>query len=286
MMRTARSFVLAALAAAAVAAVVFAARLGSDADPALPGLTQRRATTAGADRPPASRVQPGPVIRFTVGSVPTSVDIIRRSGALAARTTVLFLHGWGLTKRADYRSWMRHLAATGNTVLAPRYLRSARDDPALVRGRVLRAVRRALERVEVAPGSLVVVGHSAGAALAADYAAAARANGLPSPAAVFAVYPGRRILGFPNGIPEVDPSRIPSSTRLVALAGARDSVVGQQPARALVDRASTIPSSRRRFVLVSSPKVSDHLGPLRDTPPARAVFWRRLDRLIAAIREG
>lgn len=285
MRRPAPALVLAALAtAAAVAAAAFAVRLGSDAGPASSRVTERSATTTHADRLPASAAKPGPVVRFTIGSVPTSVDIVRRSGTRTPRTTVLFLHGWGLTSRADYRAWLRHLAAMGNTVLAPRYLRSARDDPALVRRRVLRAVRRALERVEVARGSLVVVGHSAGAALAADYAAIARASGLPVPAAVFAVFPGRRILGFPGGIPEADPARIARSTRLVALAGESDRVVGQEPARALVARATTIPSSRRRFVLVSNPKVSDHLAPLRDTPPARAAFWRRLDRLIATVR--
>ena len=228
--------------------------------------------------------RPRPLIRFTVGRGSRSAAIVRRAGASGPQPVVVFLHGWGLTDEAAYRSWVRHLAATGNTVIVPRYQRNAQADPSRVRSWALAGIRRALGRVTIAPGTLVVAGHSAGASIAADYAATARSTGLPLPVGVFAVYPGRRILGYPSGIPEADPARIPSTTFLTVLASSNDSVVGLEPARALYRRASAIPVSRRRLTVVRDPASADHYAPTRSGQAARRTFWRRLDRFIASAR--
>ena len=233
------------------------------------------------EAPPAP---PRPIIRFRVGQGRTSAAIVRRAGSTGRRPVVIFLHGWGLQQASAYRGWIRHLAATGNTVIVPRYQLDASADPGTVRAAALAGIRRALRRAPAAPGSLVVAGHSAGGALAADYAAVAADEGLPRPAAVFAVYPGRRILGYPGGIPEAGPGRLAPGTRLLVLAGANDTVVGDGPARDLVRRATQIPLERRRVLRVTHPAVADHYGPLRATAPARAAFWRRLDRLMARAR--
>ena len=198
---------------------------------------------------------------------------------------VVFLHGWGYQSANNYRAWIRHLARRGNAVIVPRYQTSANADPAGVRGEMLRGVRIALRHIEALPRTLVVAGHSAGAALAVDYAAVARSHGLPRPRAVYAVYPGRAIRGT-AGIPAADLARISPDTRLRVLAGARDTVVGQGPARQLVEAAIAVPSWRRRIVRVSRPEVADHLAPLRSSSAARTTFWRRLDRLIDAVRSG
>lgn len=197
---------------------------------------------------------------------------------------VIFLHGWGLVERSDYRPWIRHLAREGNQVIVPRYQRDEHSDPGRSLGDAVAGIRRALRRAPGAGRLLVVAGHSAGGALAADYAASAQARGLPRALAVFSVYPGRRILGYPRGIPEVDPARIPSGTRIVSMAGARDTVVGQAPARALIRDATQVVSTRKRYVLVNGRSVAGHYGPTRATRTARRVFWSRLDRLIAAAR--
>ena len=127
----------------------------------------------------------------------------------------------------------------------------------------------------------MVAGHSAGGALAADYAGIARSVGLPVPLAVFSAYPGRKLPRLPFGIPELDPARIPAATRLVALAGTSDRVVGMRPARRLARLAG---ARRRQLVVIRDPAVSDHLGPQRADAPARREFWARLDRLIRAAR--
>ena len=98
---------------------------------------------------------------------------------------------------------------------------------------------------------------------------------------MFSAYPGRRLPRLPFGIPELDPGRIPASTRVVALAGTRDRVVGMRPARRLARLAG---ARRRSLVIVSNPAAADHLGPQRADATARREFWDRLDRLIEVAR--
>ena len=191
---------------------------------------------------------------------------------------VLFLHGWGATRPRFYRPWLDHLARAGNAVIYPRYQDSFVDDPAQVLGNVLAGVRLALGEIDEKPGSLVVAGHSAGGALAADYAAIAGSAKLPVPVAVFSAYPGRTLRRIGVGIPEIDPSRTPASTEVVALAGSRDRVVGSRVARRIAR------ATGGRLVVVSDPRASDHLGPQRADAAAREQFWTRLDALIRRAR--
>ena len=97
----------------------------------------------------------------------------------------------------------------------------------------------------------------------------------------FSAYPGRRLEGVPFGLPELDPGKIPAVTRVVALAGTRDRVVGMGPARRLARLAG---ARRRSLVVVRDPAAADHLGPQRADATARREFWARLDRLIEAAR--
>ncbi len=243
------------LAAALVVAVLFAAGCGgSEAKPKL--LTE------------------------TVGSGPQTTTIIRPD-VDRKLPVVLFLHGWGGNRPRYYRPWLEHLAREGNAVIYPRYQDSVVEPPPQVLGNVLAGTGLALARVNEDPRSLVVAGHSAGGALAADYAGIARSVGLPVPVAVFSAYPGRRLPRLPFGIPEVDPARIPAATRLIALAGTNDRVVGMRPARRLARLAG---ARRRQLVVIRDPAVSDHLGPQRADAPSRRAFWARLDRLIRAAR--
>jgi acetyl esterase/lipase len=227
----------------------------------------------GGTEPPKLRTE-------TVGSGPQTATIIRPD-VDRRLPVVVFLHGWGGNRPRFYRPWLEHLAREGNAVIYPRYQNSVLEPPPQVLGNVLAGVRLALRRIEEDPGAVVVAGHSAGGALAADYAGIARSVGLPVPVAVFSAYPGRRLPRLPFGIPEVDPARIPASTRLIALAGTRDRVVGMRPARRLARRAG---ARRRSLVVVRDPAVSDHLGPQRADAAARREFWARLDRLIREAR--
>jgi len=220
-----------------------------------------------------------PIRRLRVGRGANAAVIAYRGRLETERPAVVFLHGWGVTI-SRYDGWIDHLVRLGDTVIAPRYQTSPQADPAGVRAAAVAGVRRALDRVQVTPGTLVMAGHSAGGALAADLAVVASSgSALPRPAAIFAVFPGRAILGYPGGIPAQPLSKLPRATRLTALAGADDRIVGQAPARAMADAATTLPSSRRRFILVKDPRVDDHYAPTRDGRAAQRAFWHRLDRL-------
>ena len=245
------------------------------ADPARSTPTPRHTASPAPARPPR-------LVRRVVGRGAGAATIVRQD-APGALPGVLFLHGWGYQRPRDYRAWIRHLARRGNVVIVPRYQRDARSDPATVRRAMLAGVRRALAKADVDSEGFVAAGHSAGGALAADYAAVADGAGLPTPRALFVAYPGRAIIGTP-GIPAADLSRIPAATRMLVMAGTTDTVVGTAPARATFDGALAIPPGRKRLLLVRDRRVADHLAPLRTGPAARRAFWRRLDRLIARAR--
>ena len=209
-----------------------------------------------------------------IGDGPAAVTIIRPEGLEEDVPVVLFLHGWGATEPRAYRPWLEHLAREGNAVVYPRYQDSFAEPPAQVLGNVVLGVRAALARLDEDPGSLVAAGHSAGGALASDYAAVARSVGLPVPRAVFAAYPGRRFAGARIGIPEAGP--IPRGVAVLALRGADDRVVDQGAAREI--------GARGRLVVVGAAGARDHLAPQRDDPVSRREFWDRLDALIDAAR--
>jgi len=219
-----------------------------------------------------------PLRRITVG---TGATIVLRGSPAERRRVVVLLHGWKLLGPEAYRRWSEHLARLGSIVILPRYQTATAQDTSAVLANAKVGIRAALDRLRLRPSSLVVAGHSAGAALAADYAATAADAGLPAPAAVFAVYPGRAIRDNPP-IPESDASLIAADTRIVVLAGASDDVVGEGPARELVAAATGVQPERRDFVVVDAPGADKHFDPVLDGRPVRREIWRRLDRLVTA----
>ena len=241
---------------------------------ALPSPSRSPAATGGL-----AEERRGDLVYATGGEGPGRVTVIRRADARGPLPLVLFLHGWGATEPRFYRGWVEHLARAGNAVIYPRYQDSVAEPPTQVLGNALVGVRIALGELDAEPDSLVVAGHSAGGGLAADYAAIARRTGLPVPRAVFSVYPGRAFRGVPFGIPPAGP--VPDGVALRVLTGAHDRVVDPRDARAIYAGAET---RDRRLETIRTLGASDHLDPQRDTPIARAVFWARLDALIAEAR--
>jgi acetyl esterase/lipase len=222
--------------------------------------------------------------RTTVGQGARSAIVLTPIDATGPLPVVVFLHGWRSLDTRDYDPWLEHLVARGNAVIYPVFEPVAFSFPQRWLADALAGVRTALATMDAAPSSLVVAGHSAGGALAADYAAVAPSVGLPAAQAVFAVYPGRRVRGLPGAIPAADLARTPPSTRILTLAGDDDEAVGDEEARAIVSASVRVPRSRRRFALVTDDAVDDHRAPQRADQPARREFWARLDRLIAEAR--
>ena len=253
-----------------------------DPDPKTPRAAapaQRQHRVGDPDRTTPLTRAPARLQRLVVGRGARSAVVIRIRAA-GPQPAVIFLHGWRLVGRDAYRAWFTHLARRGATVIAPRYqLRSTTaTDKAL--DNALAGVRAALQRVPVRTDSVTVAGHSAGGALAADYAAVAAREGLPRARSVLAIYPGRALRDS-AGIPPADLSQIPAATRLIAMASPADQVVGDRPARELVAAATAIAPASRRLIAVTQPDADHHYAPLSNTATARRIFWRQLDRLVA-----
>jgi len=223
--------------------------------------------------------RPARVDRLVVGRGARAAVVLRRRGARAGDPVVVFLHGWTAVSPAAYRPWLEHLAAGGSTVVYPIYQEVPFVDVRTPLHNVRSGVRAALRRIG-RHGPVIAAGHSAGGALAADLAASARAAGLPVPRAVYAVYPGRSLRGFPLRLTGPRLARIPAGVRIVALASPTDRVVGTATARGIVRGARRVPAGRRTLRIIRSRAVGDHLGPQRDGARERRTFWRPLDGLV------
>lgn len=225
---------------------------------------------------------PLPIRRDHVGRGASAAVIAYRGARSDPRPLVVFLHGWGLAV-FDYGAWIDHLVRRGATVVAPRYQTTPRADPAGVRGAALRGLRRALRGLTPTDDVMVLAGHSAGGALAADLAVSAASDPrMPKVRGIFAVYPGRAIRGYPGGIPTARLAGLSSELVLRALAGANDTVVGEAPAHAMIAGAVNVVD--RRVVRITDAAVADHLAPLRASPAERRVFWDALDRMVFSRR--
>ena len=231
--------------------------------------------------PPPSQFAPDSAERTDVGRGRQGAAIFRPKtpGGPADGAVVVFLHGWAGVDSALYGRWIDHLVRRGTTVIYPIYQEAPYTDTATPLPDMLVALRLAFEEVDAS--RLVVAGHSAGGALAADYAASADAAGLPPPDAVFSVYPGRAIGDVRAQLKAVDGGNIPAGTRMVVLGGADDTLVGTRWARQIARDARRADVTLR---IVRDEAVDDHTAPTRDSREARRTFWQPLDRLVDATR--
>ena len=227
-----------------------------------------------------ARYVPEGTERVDVGDGPRGAVVFRRAGSSGAPgPVVIFLHGWVAIDPARYGPWIGHLARQGVTVIFPTYQSKPAYDTTTPLANVLAGVRAALGEVMLAPGRLVIAGHSAGGALAADYAAVAADHGLPAPAAVFSVYPGRKLRHLKVPIPTVDLMQIAPGTRVLAFAGERDTAVGSGTAQRLVQAAARADATLR---IIRDDAVDQHSAPRRYDGAAQRTFWAPLDAMIAA----
>jgi pimeloyl-ACP methyl ester carboxylesterase len=164
-------------------------------------------------------------------------------------------------------------------VLYPRYEPAHRPDALrhLVAG-----IRAGAARLEKAGLPVFVIGYSRGARLGVEYAAVARAAGL-IPKAVLSLFPSTLVPGEPL----VDLRGIDPGTRIVILVATGIRVVGQVGAQELRVRLDQAGYPRRRtpveFVRSRRGFTATHQSVLETTPGARAAYWARADRLIAAL---
>ena len=219
----------------------------------------------------------GGVLERSLGEGTNQVWLFEPKGQ-EPKALVVFLHGRGDAREDTpyyHRPWLRHLAARGNAVLYPRYETIPGDS---------RALRFLYDALPPAAAKLpkglpiVLIGYSRGGGLAVDYTALAPQIGTPR--AVLAVFP---ILLDPR----LHLRSIPPSVRFLFLVGDRDTQVGAEGARDLLQQLITAgyPRGLLRAELVRSRGdfKATHLSVLDNTPGARRAFWVRADRLISAV---
>jgi len=181
---------------------------------------------------------------------------------------VVFHHGWLAWNPGVYGAWIEHLVRCGRVVIFPRYQDDWTTKPVDFLAYTVEAVRDAFDVLETAPGHVrpdrdrfALIGHSAGGNLAA-LLAASRDVGLPCPRAVVVLMPGE-VLAVREPVLE----QIPATTLLVVVAAEDDLVVGDLRARQIFAEATSIPSSRKKYVLYRTDRhghprlVADHLAP-------------------------
>ncbi|HVF79628.1 MAG TPA: alpha/beta hydrolase [Solirubrobacteraceae bacterium] len=250
--------------------------------PAPPPAQRTAPAPAPAPSPARARARaytPAGVERRDVGEGAQGAAIFRAAGTPAqAGPVVIFLHGWVAIDAQRYGPWIGHLARGGTTVIFPAYQTRPAYDTVSPLANVLAGVRIALSQVQVAPGRLVVAGHSAGGALAVDYAAVAAVHGLPAPAAIFSVYPGRKLRHLSVAIPEADLSDIAADTRMLTFVGERDTAVGSGTAHRIVEGAAHAGATLQ---IIRDDAVDDHSAPRRYDGAAQRTFWAPLDTLVA-----
>jgi predicted esterase len=217
------------------------------------------------------------VERTNVGEGATSARVLTRTGVRTRRApVVIFLHAWGPTGVFLYAPWLRHLVGRGATVIFPAY-EDASSPTSTALNNMQIGIRVAMKRLAAAPTSVIVAGHTTGATLALDYAATARAAGLPRACAVYGVFPALS-LGPHSDLPVVSLAQIPGSTSVTLVAGGSDPVPGGSAiARTLLRGATQIPPSRRVVRQISGENPN---GPVEADRAAQATYWRPLDRMI------
>ena len=158
---------------------------------ATPPAQPKAGMPGGADNPDAE------IVKRAVGQASAATYVFHMAGQPAqARPVIVFLHGWGAVNPSSYGGWIDHLARRGYLVLFPAFQTVGRTRPVDATANARKLVAAALAALaddkDARPDTsrFAVIGHSAGAGIAANLAADPAASGLPAPRAVFALMAG------------------------------------------------------------------------------------------------
>ncbi|WP_375407818.1 alpha/beta hydrolase, partial [uncultured Methylobacterium sp.] len=144
-------------------------------------------------------------------------------------------------------------------VVFPRFQEVNRTRPADAAGNALRAMRATFTELATDPDAkpdpvrVALIGHLAGAPIAANVAAEAKGQDLPVPKLVFAVMPGGIASDARSrGVPLKDLAGIPAQTLMVTMIGDRDARAADLAARRILREASAVLPERKLFARVLS----------------------------------
>ncbi len=238
----------------------------------------KRSSSSVAGREPINEPDSAPhqgVKRYEIGQGPRSYLLFEpdkpRPEPESKAPVVVFLHGWFAVNPGCYGAWIDHLCRNGSIVIFPRYQNDIGTMPQEFLPNALAAIRDALAVLHGGVGHVrpdlarfALIGHSAGANLAAQIAAVAADPDveIPIPQALVTVMPG---VVIPTRVPSL--SNIPATTLLTVIVGDEDFLVGDLRGRQIFAEATAIPRSRKRFILFRSdrhgypPLVAEHASP-------------------------
>ncbi len=181
---------------------------------------------------------------------------------------IVFLHGWVITNPMHYGAWIDHLVRRGNIVIYPRYQKNMLTPAANFTQNALDATCTALKFLQ-SPGhvkpkldKLAIVGHSAGAVIAANLAAS---RDFPTPAALMAIEPSCKV--GPMFVRYQALSRIPKTTLVLVVVGDMDFITLDIGARQMLRDTSQIPRENKDYIRMTSDRhgsptlLADHLSP-------------------------
>lgn len=197
------------------------------------------------------------VVKRGLGTAGAGTFAFYKSGPAPkeGRPVAVFLHAWGATDPQYYGAWIDHLARNGWLVLFPRFQEANKTRPADATANAQALLTKAFadlaQDADAKPDTakVALIGHLAGAPLAANIAAAASASGLPAPKLIFAAVPG----GIANdaksrGIPLGTLSTIPAETMLVTIIGDKDARAADTASKRLHREASTVKQDKKLFL--------------------------------------
>lgn len=194
------------------------------------------------------------IVKRGLGRANAATFAFYRNGPAPAegRPVAILLHAWGAPNPQSYGGWIDHLARNGYLVLFPRFQEINRTRPAdasAIAERQLKAAFADLAADADAKPDLkkvALIGHLAGAPVAANIAADAAEQGLPAPRLVFAIMPGGIASDArARGIVLRDLSRIAPETLVVTMIGDRDARAADLAARRLLRESSGVPHERK-----------------------------------------
>ncbi len=207
-----------------------------------------------ADGPGGLGDRAAPVVKRAFGSASAPTFAFYKSGPAPAegRPVAILFQAWGAANPQAYGAWIDHLARNGWLVLVPRLQEVNRTRPADASANALRLLKIAFADLaadaEAKPDTsrVALIGHLAGVPIAANVAAGAQAEGLPTPKLVYGTMPGGIARDAKaRGIALADLAEVPARTMLIMVIGDKDARAADLAARRILREASAVPIERK-----------------------------------------
>jgi acetyl esterase/lipase len=229
----------------------------------LAGALLAPAAALGAGPPAQPKSGPGgadyaatDVTKRAIGTTSSASFVFHAAGTPAEpRPVVVLLHAWGAVNPQIYGGLIDHLARKGYLVLWPRFQELGKTRPGDATANAVTLVKQAFAALGDDPAArpdtarVAVVGHSAGAAIAANIAAVAKAEGLPVPKLVLALMPGGVATDAKSrGILLADLGQIDPATLFITMSPDRDHLPADRTGRRLLKEAANVPLERKLFM--------------------------------------